>query len=102
MLVFVTETDNDNIGSGNRIARSDGVQIGALVVMPELVRLGTQNSHTTIIACLMVGDRAGKTDTEPVRRRGDLVSPVSMDFAGQIDIQGHHQFSLLFEGMWNA
>ena len=98
LLVFVAKAHNDNIGGGDGIARTDGVQIGTLVVMPELVRLRPQNPNPAIVTCRVIGDRTAETDAQPGRGLGNLVTPVGVDFAGKIDIQGHDRFSLLQRG----
>ena len=57
LLVLFTEAHNNDIGLFNQRAGADRVDVGALVVMPELVGLLAQNGDTAIIRCRVVGDR---------------------------------------------
>ena len=79
MLVLVAEPHHDDIGGGDGVAGPDGVYIGALVVVPELVGLLAKDPDPAIVARRMVRDRAGKDSVEAARALGNLVAPVGMD-----------------------
>ena len=76
MPVFFAKSHHNDIGGGNAIAGTDGVDIGALVVMPELVGFGPEDVDTAIIACLMIGDRPGKIHIQTGGACDDPVTPV--------------------------
>ena len=81
LLVFVAEPNNDNIGGGNAVARTNGIDVRALVVVPEFVLFGAENVNAAIITCAMIVDRPGKGNVEAGRAVGDLVAPVGVDFS---------------------
>jgi GST-like protein len=58
LFVLLTEADHDDIRRLDPVAGADRVDLGALVVMPELVLLGAEDRDTAIVACRMVRDRA--------------------------------------------
>ena len=87
MLVLFAEPHHDDICSSDGVAGPYEVYIGALVVMPELVRLLAQDPDPAFVARRMVSYRAGKDGVEAVRALSNLVAPVGMDFTGKIDGQ---------------
>jgi hypothetical protein len=66
LFVLLTEAYNDDVRRLDPVACADRVDLGALVVMPELVLLPAEDRDTAIIAGCMVGYGAGEGDVEPL------------------------------------
>ena len=97
LLVFFAEADDDDVGLLDQGARTDGVDLGALVVVPELVRFLPENGDAAIVGGLVMGDRRREGDIElgGLGAVGDLLAPVGVDFAGKIDARSHGVVSLI-------
>src|SRR5690606_6239899 len=83
--VFFTEAHNNDISLGNAAPRPDRVDAGSLVVMPELLLLGSEDGDAAVIAGLMIRNRTIETDIQVAGSLDDLVTPVSVNFPGQVD-----------------
>ena len=84
---FFSETHHDDIGLLDQCPRADGIDAGALAVMPERVVLGAQDIDAAIIAAGVVGDGRGEPDIQARGRCAldDLLTPVGVDFPREID-----------------
>ena len=60
--VFVAKPDNHDICLANATAGADGIDAGALVIMPELVVLLSQDHNATVVTCIMIGHGAVEAD----------------------------------------
>ena len=54
--------------------------------MPEFVRLGPHDRDAAIIAGIVIGDRRGKGHIQPRRTVNNLIAPIGVDFARQINV----------------
>ncbi len=89
LLVFLAKAHHDNIGLCQRLTCADRVQLRALVVMPVFLVLGSHDRDTAIIRGRMIRDRPGKAHGQIRRALLDLVAPVRVNLACQIDAQLH-------------
>ena len=93
LLVLLAEPDHDDIGLFDPSSGADGVHHRTLMVVPVLVRLVAQDGHAAIIRGGVIGDRAGETYIQTYCAVDDLVTPVRVNLAREIDVQGHVEAS---------
>ena len=89
LFVLVAETHNDHIRIGDTLADANGIDHGALVIVPVLVVFRAQDRHAAVIAGRVIRDRAVETDVQPFGTLDDLFAPVRVNFTRQIDFQRH-------------
>ncbi len=86
LFVFVTEADNRHVALLDQGLGEDGVDLGGFVVAPEVFLLGAET-----IACgvagFVVGVGGGKGDIQFLLAAAfnDLIAPVGVDFAGELN-----------------
>ena len=79
--ILVAESNHHHVGLLEQRPGPDGVHLGTLVILPEIIALRPQDPHPTVVAVLVDGDGAGKSDWKPLclRAVGDLIPPIGMD-----------------------
>jgi len=89
LFVLLAKAHHDHISVLDTFAGTDRVDHGALVVMPVFLVLRPKNGHAAIVRGAMIGDGAVKADIKTVAGCDDLLAPIGVNFARQINIQCH-------------
>ncbi len=86
LFVFVTEADNRHVALLDQGLGADGVDLGGFVVAPEVFFLGAEYIASGV-AGFVVGVGGSKGDIQFLLAAAfnDLIAPVGVDFAGEVD-----------------
>ncbi len=86
LFVFVTEADNRYVALLDQSLGADGVDLGGLMVAPEAFFLGVEYIASGV-AGFVVGVGGSKGDIQFLLAAAfnDLIAPVGVDFAGEVD-----------------
>ncbi len=86
LFVFVSEADNRYVALLDQSLGADGVDLGGLMIAPEVLFLGAEYIASGV-AGFVVGVGRGKGDIQFLLEAAfnDLIAPVGVDFAGELN-----------------
>ena len=81
--ILVAEADHDDVRAAQQRLRADRVHPGAFVVLPEPLRLRSEDVDADIVGRAVIGDRGEQLDRQPGGgdALGDPLAPVGVDLA---------------------
>ena len=87
LLILLAKTDDENVALLDALADANGVELGAALIVPELVCFWPRDHRSAIVGKRVIGDWTRKIDVQALALRDDGIAPIGMDFAGKIDVQ---------------
>eukprot|EP00581_Thalassiosira_minuscula_P020897 CAMPEP_0184438968 /NCGR_PEP_ID=MMETSP0738-20130409/685977_1 /TAXON_ID=385413 /ORGANISM="Thalassiosira miniscula, Strain CCMP1093" /LENGTH=119 /DNA_ID=CAMNT_0026806487 /DNA_START=668 /DNA_END=1027 /DNA_ORIENTATION=- len=86
LAILLTKSHHHHIRIFNAFTGANGVHHRAFVVMPVFVVFRAQNRHAAIVRSCVIGHRAVEGHIQIGGACDDLLAPIGVNFAGQVDV----------------